>query len=45
MLSVYKILVADAIKPEGLTPLLQASGIELIQETVEDAADRLHEID
>ena len=41
----YKILVADAIKPEGLTPLLQASGIELIQETVEEAADRLHEID
>ncbi len=43
--SVYKILVADAIKPEGLTPLLNASGIELIQETVEEAADKLHEMD
>ncbi|WP_019242071.1 MULTISPECIES: phosphoglycerate dehydrogenase [Bacillus] len=41
----YKILVADAIKPEGLTPLLNASGIELIQETVEEAADKLHEIE
>lgn len=42
---VYKILVADAIKPEGLTPLLQATGIELIQETVEEAADKLNVID
>lgn len=42
---VYKILVADAIKPEGLTPLLHASEVELIQETVEEAADRLQEID
>lgn len=41
----YKILVADAIKPEGLTPLLNAQGIELIQKTVEEAAGRLGEID
>ncbi len=41
----YKILVADAIKPEGLTPLLHDSEVILIQETVEEAADKLHEID
>ncbi|WP_050616763.1 phosphoglycerate dehydrogenase [Bacillus testis] len=41
----YKILVADAIKPEGLTPFLHASGIELIQQTVEKAAEQLHEVD
>ncbi|MFS0781343.1 phosphoglycerate dehydrogenase [Bacillus sp. 1P06AnD] len=41
----YKILVADAIKPEGLTPLLHSSEIELIQQTVEEAADQLHEMD
>ena len=45
VLFVYKILVADAIKPEGLTPLLNASSIELVQETVEEAVDKLHEMD
>ncbi|WP_110927575.1 phosphoglycerate dehydrogenase [Bacillus massiliglaciei] len=41
----YRILVADAIKPEGLGPLLEASNIELIQQTVEEAADELDQID
>ncbi|RFU69061.1 phosphoglycerate dehydrogenase [Bacillus sp. V59.32b] len=41
----YRILVADAIKPEGLGPLLQASQIELIQKKVEEVEDSLHKFD
>ncbi|MDQ0219026.1 phosphoglycerate dehydrogenase [Peribacillus cavernae] len=41
----YRILVADAIKPEGLEPLLQASEIELIQKKIEEAEESLHEFD
>ncbi|WP_108671085.1 phosphoglycerate dehydrogenase [Peribacillus acanthi] len=41
----YKVLVADSIKPEGLYPLLEAKEIDLIQKTVEEAQSELHEID
>ncbi|MCK2003284.1 phosphoglycerate dehydrogenase [[Brevibacterium] frigoritolerans] len=41
----YRILVADAIKPEGLGPLSEASNIHLIQKTVEEAANELDQID
>ncbi|CAH0345583.1 phosphoglycerate dehydrogenase [Bacillus sp. CECT 9360] len=41
----YRILVADAIKPEGLGPLLQASQIELVQKKVEEVENSLHEFD
>ncbi|MDQ7863341.1 hypothetical protein RCO48_26850 [Peribacillus frigoritolerans] len=41
----YRILVADAIKPEGLGPLSEASNIHLIQKTVEEAANELEQID
>ncbi|RFU65574.1 phosphoglycerate dehydrogenase [Peribacillus glennii] len=41
----YRILVADAIKPEGLGPLLQASHIELVQQKIEEAEESLHEFD
>ncbi|MGN1401258.1 MAG: phosphoglycerate dehydrogenase [Bacillus sp. (in: firmicutes)] len=40
----YKILVADAIQSEGLTPLIQAPEVELIEEAV-DETKRLKEID
>jgi len=42
---VYRILVADAIKPEGLSPLLEATHIELIQKTVDEAEKQLDQID
>lgn len=41
----YRILVADAIKPEGLEPLLEATNIELIQKTVGEAENQLDQID
>ncbi len=42
---VYRVLVADAIKPEGLTPLLQASNIELVQKTVDECTEELQLMD
>ena len=41
----FRILVADAIKTEGLTPLIEHSQVELIQKTVKEAADQLQSFD
>ncbi|WP_409306036.1 phosphoglycerate dehydrogenase [Peribacillus sp. SCS-155] len=41
----FRILVADAIKPEGLGPLLDAPNIELLQKTVEEAEMDLKDVD
>lgn len=41
----YRILVADAIKPEGLGPLLESSHVNLIQKTIQEAKDELNEMD
>ncbi|WP_028391587.1 phosphoglycerate dehydrogenase [Bacillus cihuensis] len=41
----YQILVADAIKPEGLGPLLESPKVHLIEKTVVEAKHQLHEID
>ncbi|PLT28297.1 phosphoglycerate dehydrogenase [Peribacillus deserti] len=41
----FRVLVADAIKPEGLGPLLDAPNIELLQKTVSEAGDELKSID
>lgn len=41
----YQVLVADAVKPEGLGPLLDASEVRLIQKNTEEAQEELPEID
>ncbi|PLS16387.1 phosphoglycerate dehydrogenase [Bacillus sp. M6-12] len=41
----FRILVADAIKPEGLTPLMDSPEITLIQKTVDEAVNELDTID
>ncbi|MBM7694736.1 D-3-phosphoglycerate dehydrogenase [Peribacillus deserti] len=41
----FRVLVADAIKPEGLGPLLDAPNIELLQQTVTEAGEILESID
>ena len=41
----YQILVADAIKPEGLGPLLDSPMVNLIEKTVDEAKNELDEMD
>ncbi|KMY44138.1 D-3-phosphoglycerate dehydrogenase [Bacillus sp. FJAT-27916] len=41
----FKVLVADAIKPDGLTPFIGREDIEVVQKTVENAKNELHEFD
>ncbi|WP_026694787.1 phosphoglycerate dehydrogenase [Peribacillus kribbensis] len=41
----FKILVADAIKPEGLAPLHEAPNVEVIQKSVQEAGEELQNID
>jgi D-3-phosphoglycerate dehydrogenase len=41
----YRILVADAISSEGLTPLLNAKNIKVDQKKVSEAEDSLHTYD
>ncbi|WP_419884197.1 phosphoglycerate dehydrogenase [Peribacillus sp. B-H-3] len=41
----YHILIADAIKPEGLGPLLEAPDILLINKTVTEAEEELDQVD
>jgi D-3-phosphoglycerate dehydrogenase / 2-oxoglutarate reductase len=45
VLGVFRILVADAIKSEGLAPLLGSPNVVLIQKTVDEAGNELNEID
>ncbi|WP_409289026.1 phosphoglycerate dehydrogenase [Peribacillus sp. SCS-37] len=41
----FKVLVSDAIKPEGLAPLLEAPNIELYQQPASKSTDLLKDID
>ena len=41
----FKVLVADAIKPDGLTPFIGREDIAVVQKTVEEVKNELHEYD
>ncbi|MGL4522942.1 MAG: hydroxyacid dehydrogenase, partial [Bacilli bacterium] len=41
----FRILVADSMSKEGLAPLLETEGIELVQKKVEEVQEELHTFD